>query len=223
MRWTPGSPSPWGEPRPRAPGGGPRGRSYPRGMADSGASKRSGRGAGGAKPASPGRKAKSATSSSPTSAKRAAPARRSPRMPKVEETSAGGLVVDRTGDLMRAALIARHDRRGRLVWSLPKGHLEEGETPEDAAIREVEEETGIRGRVLAPLGVIDFWFIAENRRIHKTVHHYLMEASGGELSDEDAEVVEVAWFPLTDIRERLAYADERRLLDRLPDLLADAG
>jgi len=192
-------------------------------MADSGASKRSGRGAGGAKPASPGRKAKSATSSSPTSAKRAAPARRSPRMPKVEETSAGGLVVDRTGDLMRAALIARHDRRGRLVWSLPKGHLEEGETPEDAAIREVEEETGIRGRVLAPLGVIDFWFIAENRRIHKTVHHYLMEASGGELSDEDAEVVEVAWFPLTDIRERLAYADERRLLDRLPDLLADAG
>jgi ADP-ribose pyrophosphatase YjhB (NUDIX family) len=144
-------------------------------------------------------------------------------MPKVEETSAGGLVVDRTGEHLRAALIARHDRRGRLVWSLPKGHLEEGETPEDAAIREVEEETGIRGRVLAPLGVIDFWFIAENRRIHKTVHHYLMEASGGELSDEDAEVVEVAWFPLTGIRERLAYADERRLLDRLPDLLADAG
>lgn len=149
--------------------------------------------------------------------------RRPPRMPKVEETSAGGLVVDRTGELLRAALIARHDRRGRLVWSLPKGHLEAGETPEDAAIREVEEETGIRGRVLAPLGVIDFWFIAENRRIHKTVHHYLMEASGGELSDEDAEVVEVAWFPLTDVRERLAYADERRLLDRLPDLLADAG
>ena len=133
-------------------------------------------------------------------------------MPKVEETSAGGLVVDRTGEHLRAALIARHDRRGRLVWSLPKGHLEAGETPEDAAIREVEEETGIRGRVLAPLGVIDFWFIAENRRIHKTVHHYLMEASGGELSDEDAEVVEVAWFPLGDVRERLAYADERRLL-----------
>ena len=158
-----------------------------------------------------------------TPAKKSAGGRRPPRMPKVEETSAGGLIVDRTGELLRAALIARHDRRGRLVWSLPKGHLEAGETPEDAAIREVEEETGIRGRVLAPLGVIDFWFIAENRRIHKTVHHYLMEASGGELSDEDAEVVEVAWFPLTDVRDRLAYADERRLLDRLPDLLADAG
>ena len=144
-------------------------------------------------------------------------------MPKVEETSAGGLVIDRSAGEPRAALIARHDRRGRLVWSLPKGHLEEGETPEDAAVREVEEETGIRGRLVAPLGTIDFWFIAENRRIHKTVHHYLLEASGGELSDEDAEVVEVAWVPLDGVRDRLAYADERRLIDRLPDLLADAG
>jgi ADP-ribose pyrophosphatase YjhB (NUDIX family) len=185
-------------------------------MAESGASKGSGSRRATGKPA-----AKKAASGKRASAK--SQGRRPPHMPKVEETSAGGLVVDRTGVQLRAALIARHDRRGRLVWSLPKGHLEEGETPEDAAIREVEEETGIRGRVLAPLGVIDFWFIAENRRIHKTVHHYLMEASGGELSDEDAEVVEVAWFPLTDVRERLAYADERRLLDRLPDLLADAG
>lgn len=203
-------------------------------MADSGASQGSGNRGGPGKP-TPARRASSTPSGSPSgrkatsggkkaaAAKKAGGGRRPPRMPKVEETSAGGLIVDRAGEHLRAALIARHDRRGRLVWSLPKGHLEAGETPEDAAIREVEEETGIRGRVLAPLGVIDFWFIAENRRIHKTVHHYLMEASGGELSDEDAEVVEVAWFPLGDVRERLAYADERRLLDRLPDLLADAG
>jgi len=200
-------------------------------MAESGASQGSGTRGGPGKPAAKKTSSRkqaqtkaSAAKSGAAKASQAKPAgRRPPRMPKVEETSAGGLVVDRTGMHPRAALIARHDRRGRLVWSLPKGHLEEGETPEDAAIREVEEETGIRGRVLAPLGVIDFWFIAENRRIHKTVHHYLMEASGGELSDEDAEVVEVAWFPLTDVRERLAYADERRLLDRLPDLIADAG
>ena len=78
----------------------------------------------------------------------------------------------------RAALIGRLDRRGRLLWSLPKGHVEEGETAEDAAVREVEEETGIRGRVIAPLGTIDYWFVAEDRRIHKTVHHYLLEAAG---------------------------------------------
>jgi ADP-ribose pyrophosphatase YjhB (NUDIX family) len=141
----------------------------------------------------------------------------------VEETSAGGLVVDRTGSAPRVALIGRLDRRGRLLWSLPKGHLEEGETAEDAAVREVEEETGIRGRVVAPLGTIDYWFVAEDRRIHKTVHHYLLEASGGQLSDEDIEVDEVAWVPLAELRDRLAYAGERRLAEAAADLLADSA
>jgi len=148
----------------------------------------------------------------PRSSARRTGARRSLR--KVEETSAGGLVVDRTGSRPRAAIIGRLDRRGRLLWSLPKGHLEAGESAEDAAVREVEEETGIRGRVVAPLGTIDYWFVAEDRRIHKTVHHYLLEASGGELSDEDIEVDEVAWVPLDELRERLAYAGERRLAVR---------
>ena len=141
----------------------------------------------------------------------------------MEETSAGGLVVDRTGSRPRAAIIGRLDRRGRLLWSLPKGHLEAGESAEDAAVREVEEETGIRGRVVAPLGTIDYWFVAEDRRIHKTVHHYLLEAAGGELSDEDIEVDEVAWVPLDELRERLAYAGERRLADTAADLLADSA
>lgn len=107
------------------------------------------------------------------------------------------------------------------MWSLPKGHIEEGETPQDAAVREIEEETGILGRVVAELGTIDFWFIAEGRRIHKTVHHYLLLAQGGELSDADIEVAEVAWVPLPELGERLAYDDERQLLGRVPELLAD--
>ncbi len=142
---------------------------------------------------------------------------------KVEETSAGGLVVDRSDPVLRVALIGRIDRRGRLLWSLPKGHLEAGETAEDAAVREVEEETGIRGRVLAELGTIDYWFVAEDRRIHKTVHHYLLEAFGGQLSDSDVEVDEVAWVPLRELRERLAYAGERRLAETAAGLLADSA
>jgi ADP-ribose pyrophosphatase YjhB (NUDIX family) len=140
---------------------------------------------------------------------------------RVEETSAGGFVLDRTGRQPKAALIARRDRRGRLIWSLPKGHIEAGETPEDAAVREVFEETGIHGSIVASLGTIDFWFMADNQRIHKTVHHYLLDAQDLELSDEDAEVAEVAWVPLDEVAGRLRYADERRLLDRVHEALAD--
>ncbi|MBV9484698.1 MAG: NUDIX hydrolase [Frankiaceae bacterium] len=145
------------------------------------------------------------------------------RLRRVEETSAGGLVVDGVDGARRAALIGRLDRRGRLRWSLPKGHVEAGETTEDAAIREVAEETGITGRVVAPLGTIDFWFVADGRRIHKTVHHFLMLASGGELSDEDVEVEQVEWVPLDELASRLAYDDERRLIERVPGLLADTA
>lgn len=154
---------------------------------------------------------------------RSRPVRPRGGLQRVEETSAGGLVVDRSTGAPRAALIARHDRRGRLVWSLPKGHLEPGETAEQAAVREVEEETGISSRVLAPLGTIDFWFVADGRRIHKTVHHFLLAATGGELSDEDVEVVDVQWFELPDVSRVLGYADERRLLERVPPLLPDPG
>jgi 8-oxo-dGTP pyrophosphatase MutT (NUDIX family) len=140
---------------------------------------------------------------------------------RVEETSAGGLIVDRRAPGAQAALIGRLDRRGRLLWSLPKGHVEEGETPADTAVREVSEETGILGRVIAPLGVIDFWFVAGGKRVHKTVHHYLLLAESGELSDADVEVTEVAWVPLAELETRLAYEDERRLIEDVPALLAD--
>jgi ADP-ribose pyrophosphatase YjhB (NUDIX family) len=145
------------------------------------------------------------------------------RLRRVEEVSAGGLVVDSAPEGPRAALIGRLDRRGALRWSLPKGHVETGESVEDTAVREVAEETGITGRVVAPLGTIDFWFTVEDRRIHKTVHHFLLIAEGGELSDDDIEVSEVAWVPLPEVRERLAYDDERRLVDKVQRLLAESA
>jgi 8-oxo-dGTP pyrophosphatase MutT (NUDIX family) len=133
------------------------------------------------------------------------------------------LVVDLAGDVPHGAIIGRTDRRGRLLWSLPKGHLEPGETAEDAAIREVAEETGIQGKILGSLGTIDFWFIADGRRVHKTVHHYLLEAVSGELSDSDIEVTAVEWVPLAAIAGRLAYPDERGLIDAAGRLLAESA
>jgi 8-oxo-dGTP pyrophosphatase MutT (NUDIX family) len=127
--------------------------------------------------------------------------------------------IDGPPEAQMAALIGRVDRRGRMLWSLPKGHIEQGETAEETAIREVAEETGIRGQVLAALGSIDYWFVTEGRRVHKTVHHYLLQFSGGELCDEDVEVTEVAWVPVGELPKRLAYADERRLAEVAGELI----
>lgn len=146
------------------------------------------------------------------------------------ETSAGGLVVsglaeavgdDGSVDLSRiyVALIGRHDRRGRLLWSMPKGHVEPGEAFDSTAEREVWEETGIRGEVIEELGVIDYWFVSDGKRIHKTVHHYLLRYVDGDLNDEDPEVTEVMWVPVDTLVERLAYADERKLARRAHNLL----
>jgi 8-oxo-dGTP pyrophosphatase MutT (NUDIX family) len=139
----------------------------------------------------------------------------------VEETSAGGLVIDFRRDPISAVIIGRYDRRGRMVWSLPKGHIEAGETREETAAREIAEETGIEGKVLAELGTIDFTFVADGRRIHKTVHHFILERTGGSVSTEDVEVADVAWVAVADVQARLTYADERRLMDRVPALLAE--
>jgi len=155
-------------------------------------------------------------------AQKSRPRRPPDRLRTVHETSAGGLVIDGLDgpkDGQVAALIGRIDRRGRMLWSLPKGHIELGETAEQTAIREVAEETGVQGSVLAALGSIDYWFVTEGRRVHKTVHHYLMRFLGGERSDEDIEVSEVAWVPLEELPSRLAYADERRLAEVAGELI----
>ena len=123
----------------------------------------------------------------------------------------------------RRARSAAPTAQGRLLWSLPKGHIEAGETAEQAAVREVAEETGISGEIIGELGTIDFWFVAEGRRVHKTVRHFLLRAVGGELSDADIEVTEVAWVPLPQIADRLAYPDERGLVDTAGRLLADTA
>ncbi|MFM9015403.1 MAG: NUDIX hydrolase, partial [Candidatus Nanopelagicus sp.] len=133
---------------------------------------------------------------------------------RVDEVSAGGLVVDKSGT--KGLLIGRLDPKDasheRLLWSLPKGHIEDGESPEQAAIREVAEETGIKSEITRSLGVIDFWFMASGKRIHKTVHHFLFTEIGGKLAPQVTEVDDVAWFPLEEIVTKLAYPDERKLI-----------
>lgn len=153
-------------------------------------------------------------------AKKAPLKKRSVYAKRVDEVSAGGLVINSSGT--KGLLIGRRDlkdaSREKLLWSLPKGHIETGETPEQAAIREVAEETGIQSEISRELGVIDFWFMAGGKRIHKTVHHYLFREVGGVLAPQVSEVDDVGWFPLDEIISLLAYPDEKKLIAKSGEL-----
>ena len=132
----------------------------------------------------------------------------------VVEVSAGGIVVGMGDEGPQAAIIARLNRAGRVEWCLPKGHVEDGETLAETAVREVAEETGIRGVVVDTLGAIDYWFFADGRRIHKTVHLFLLEATGGTIGvagDPDEEAIDAAWIHLGALADRLTFANERRV------------
>ncbi len=139
--------------------------------------------------------------------------------------SAGGVVLAAPHPDAPVALVARRSPRGALQWTLPKGAQEPGESLEQAALREVQEETGLEVRLVGPLDTIDYWFVwtPEQTRYHKFVHHFLMLATGGDFSLHDAEMEAAGWVPIERAREIMAFANERRLLDLIPGVLAAQG
>jgi len=136
------------------------------------------------------------------------------------EFSAGGVVIRRATDGIEVALAARRTRKGDLAWGLPKGLVEPGEEPEEAALREVQEETGLDARILSSLGEISYWYVWGGERVRKRVAFFLMEATGGDVSRHDHEMEEVRWFPTAEATRRATYPTERGVLRQAIEAVA---
>jgi 8-oxo-dGTP pyrophosphatase MutT (NUDIX family) len=126
--------------------------------------------------------------------------------------SAGGVLV-RDGRV--AAIVpVRRAAGGRRVLALPKGHVDPGETPAEAALREVREETGMTGELIEQLGEVRYWYQRAGRKIPKLVTFFLFEYRSGSDADHDAEVEEVRWLRLEDAVRELSYKGERAMVQR---------
>lgn len=130
--------------------------------------------------------------------------------------SAGGVVVRQVGERTEVVLVGR---QMPTTWGLPKGTPTSGESIEETALREVAEETGLRARLVAPIGAIQYYFVARNTRFHKTVHFYLMTADGGDTAGHDHEYDLVEWFALDEAITRLSYRNEAEIVRRARDIL----
>ena len=130
------------------------------------------------------------------------------------QVSAGGVAFRRRGSRIEVALISVGDDAR---WQLPKGLVDQGESNEDAAMREVREEAGLETEMVAPLDKVEYWYYSTNRgervRFHKFVHFYLLRYKSGDVRDHDHEVTEARWVEIDEAREVLAFKSEKRMIE----------
>jgi len=127
--------------------------------------------------------------------------------------SAGGVIFRRSDDLVEVALIAT---KKKTVWTLPKGIIDKNESPEMAAVREIQEETGLTGAILDQIGEKSYWFYLkdENAKCKKTVTYFLLKYVSGDTSEFSWEVDEARWFPIKEASGLLAYKSDREVLSK---------
>jgi 8-oxo-dGTP pyrophosphatase MutT (NUDIX family) len=127
--------------------------------------------------------------------------------------SSGGVIYRVINGNFEVALIRIGD-----FWCLPKGLIETGESPEEAALREVKEETGLTGELGGKIGEVNYTFLRD-KRYFKTVHFYLFKYVGGSVASHDSEVDDVRWFSLQEASKALVYPNERRILGQAQNML----
>jgi mutator protein MutT len=128
------------------------------------------------------------------------------------EFSAGGVVL--RGREVAVIVPVKRSPGGEKVLGLPKGHVDPGETPEQAALREVREETGVDAESVGKLGEVRYTYPRKGRSISKKVAFYLLRYRGGDLADHDGEVEEARWMPLEEAIRALTYEGEREMVAR---------
>lgn len=138
-----------------------------------------------------------------------------------DQISAGGVTIRHTVDGIEVVLVSVGNPAR---WQLPKGIVDPGETPEIAALREVREEAGIEAELVAPLDVVEYWYVGhrgrQRVRFHKRVHFFFMEYKSGEPNNHDHEVNEARWFPLEEAQRALSFKGERQAVAQAAELLA---
>jgi len=145
------------------------------------------------------------------------------RLRAATATSAGGIVVRHDEGRPQLVVGSRRRERDGRTWTLPKGTPKRGETTEETAIREVMEETGLKVRITGPLDSIAYTFVQSGTRIHKTVHYFMMEPTGGDLAGHDHEFDSVRWIDFTEAPTVLTFETERALVARAAGLVDPAG
>lgn len=142
------------------------------------------------------------------------------KIPVLEQISAGGVAFRQVEGEYQIAIISMNPS-GR--WQLPKGLIDEGETPEQAAVREVREEAGVETELLERIETIDYWFVSDwdeiRRRIHKQVHFFLLRYTGGDVADHDDEVLESRWLLTDEAIGMLAFDSEKEVVEKAKKIL----
>jgi 8-oxo-dGTP pyrophosphatase MutT (NUDIX family) len=125
------------------------------------------------------------------------------------------VVRDRDGAPEAVVIVPkRRSPSGERVLGLPKGHVDPGETPPQAARREVREETGVTAELVRELGEIRYWYRRDGRTIGKLVSFFLFAYVTGDTGDHDDEIEEARWMPLREARHALSYEGEREMAAR---------
>jgi 8-oxo-dGTP diphosphatase len=137
-----------------------------------------------------------------------------------KQVSAGGVVFRRRRAKVEVVLISVG---AEMRWQLPKGLVGRRESPEEAALREVREETGLACEIVGPVETIEYWYFSKERarrvRFHKNVHFFLMRYVSGDTADHDDEVNEVRWVGLEEAAGMLAFKSERNVLDLAREMI----